>query len=342
MVAERWLIVGCGYVGCQVANVARQSGHVVYALTRSESRFDELLAVGVRPCLGHWLNPDTLHDLPSVDRVLIAVPHRADQAAALAGVASEPASEAVAQTMSKLPTLTGDAPSGKATAASASEPHDDVTAEQTHAMGLQNLCAALPAGWKKLIYLSTTGVYGHSSTEWIDETTPVSPLRIGPRIAVAAERWLAQAGSQPGTLGQVEHCILRLAGIYGPGRIPLAERLRRGEPLAVSRQGHLNLVHVSDIAHTLCWMLTHGMQHTMYLLSDGQPVLRETFYRYLAELCGVAQPEFVEPDAQSAKALRANDKRISPARLLAESGYRLQFPDYRCGLVDALAGTAES
>ncbi len=331
MVAERWLIVGCGYVGSQVAKLARQSGQVVYALTRSESRFDDLLAAGVRPCLGHWLKSDTLHDLPSVDRVLIAVPHRADQAAV----------EVVAQTMSKPTSLTGDAASEKAPAESASEPHDDFTAEQTHAVGLQNLCAALPAGWQKLIYLSTTGVYGHSSAEWIDETTPVSPLRTGPRIAVAAERWLAQAGSQPGTLGQVEHCILRLAGIYGPGRIPLAERLRRGEPLAVSRQGHLNLVHVTDIAHLLCWLLTHDMRHSMYLLSDGQPVLRETFYRYLAELCGVAQPEFVEPDAQSAKALRANDKRISPARLLAESGYQLQFPDYRSGLVDALAGTVE-
>lgn len=302
--------MGCGYVGSQVALLARQRGHIVYALTRSESRFGELQALGAKPCLGHWLEADSLSQLPAVDRVLIAVPHRADDSAA---------AEAV---------MAARAP-GESTAEAA---------EQTHALGLQNLCKALPSGWEKLLYLSTTGVYGHSSTEWIDEDTPVSPQRIGPRIAVAAEQWLSRASSPHNLLSQRGFCILRLAGIYGPGRVPLAERLRRGEPLAVSRQGHLNLVHVSDIAHLVCWLLTHQVQHQTYLLSDGQPVLRDTFYRHLAELCGVAQPQFIQPDPQAAKSLRANDKRISPARLLAESGYQLQYPDYRSGLADALAG----
>ncbi len=318
MAVERWLIVGCGYVGSQVAVLAQQSGHVVHALTRSESRFEELRALGARPCLGHWLEPDSLCHLPPVDRVLIAVPHRADDAAV--------AAKAIAATATEMST------GGTTAAAQAAD-----AAEQTHAIGLRNLCAALPDGWKSWLYLSTTGVYGQSSTEWIDEETPPSPQRIGPRIAMAAEEWLQRAGSQHDWPAQRAYCILRLAGIYGPGRIPLAERLRRGEPLAVPRRGHLNLVHVSDIAHMVCWLLTHQMQHHTYLLSDGQPVLRDTFYRHLAELCGVAQPAFIQPDPQAAKSLRASDKRISPARLLNESGYQLQYPDYRSGLANALA-----
>ena len=295
LTTERWLIVGCGYVGSQVALLARQSGHVVYALTRSESRFGELQALGVQPCLGHWLDADSLSRLPAVDRVLVSIPHRAAEEIAV-----------------------------------------DVD-EQTHAVGLQNLYHAIPDGWQKLLYLSTTGVYGHSSVEWIDEDTPVTPQRIGPRIAVAAEQWLQQAHSPGNLRAQSDHCILRLAGIYGPGRIPLAERLRSGQPLAVPRQGHLNLVHVSDIARMAYLLLMRRMQRDIYLFSDGQPVLRDTFYRYLAELCGVAQPQFVQPDAQSGKALRATDKRISPARLLADSGYQLQYPDYRSGLAHSLA-----
>lgn len=324
MTAERWLIVGCGYVGSQVALRARQSGHIVYALTRSESRFGELQAMGVEPCLGHWLEPDSLSQLPRVDRILVSVPHRADDAlSAPIARASLPAAGRATNNATSTDTATVEQIAD--------------AAEQTHAMGLQNLYKALPDGWQKLLYLSTTGVYGHSSIEWIDEDTPVSPQRIGPRIAVAAEQWLNHATSQHNLQAQRDYCILRLAGIYGPGRIPLAERLRNGQPLAVPRQGHLNLVHVSDIAHMVCLLLTRKMQHKIYLLSDGQPVLRDTFYHHLAELCGVAQPQFVQPDAQSAKSLRATDKRISPARLLAESGYRLQFPDYRRGLAHALA-----
>lgn len=329
MTTERWLIVGCGYVGSQVALLAQQSGHIVYALTRSKSRFGELQAMGIEPCLGHWLEPETLSQLPQVDRILVSVPHRADDA--LPATAARPDLSTADRATNHTATINA-ATIDASTAEQIADP-----ADQTHVAGLHNLYQALPAGWQKLLYLSTTGVYGQSSSELIDEDTPVSPQRIGPRIAVAAEQWLNRANSHPNLQAQRDYCILRLAGIYGPGRIPLAERLRSGEPLAVPRQGHLNLVHVSDIAHMVCLLLTQQMQHNTYLLSDGQPVLRDTFYRYLAELCGVSQPQFVQPDAQSGKALRATDKRISPARLLAESGYQLQFPDYRSGLVNALA-----
>lgn len=320
MTIERWLIVGCGYVGSQVALRACQHGHTVYALTRTESRFGELQGLGIKPCLGHWLVPDSLAQLPAVDRVMVSIPHRADD---------------TLPTATTLPPASARADSPHAVSATA-EPTPD-TAEQTHAVGLKNLCRALPDGWQKLLYLSTTGVYGHSSSAWIDEHTPVSPERIGPRIAVAAEDWLTRNTVPHGLLAQRDHCVLRLAGIYGPGRIPLAERLRGGEPLAVPQQGHLNLVHVDDIAHMVCCMLTRPMQHKTYLFSDGQPVLRDTFYRHLAELCGVAQPTFVQPHPDSAKSRRATDKRISPARLLAETGYQLQYPDYRSGLAHALA-----
>lgn len=304
MPGERWLIVGCGYVGAQVARRAREAGHVVYALTRNQTRFSELQTLGVEPCLGHWLEPQSLVGLPAVDRILVAVPHRADDSGL----------------------QTGEQIDGRSAE----------LVEPTHAIGLQNLLAAIPTGWRKLVYLSTTGVYGQSSEQWVDEQTPLSPVRIGPRIAVAAERWLSQVLANRLVPGQ-NYCILRLAGIYGPGRIPLAERLRRGLPLAVPRKGYLNVVHVSDIARMACVLLESSLQYSTYLFSDGQPVLRETFYRHLAELCGVAEPEFVEPDQHDAKLRRATDKRISPSRVLAETRFEFEFPDYRSGLANALA-----
>ncbi|MEZ6076448.1 MAG: NAD-dependent epimerase/dehydratase family protein [Pirellulaceae bacterium] len=302
--AERWLIVGCGYVGAQVARRGCEAGHTVYALTRSQSRFPELKALGVQPCWGHWLEPHSLVNLPAIDRILVAVPHRADDTWLPPG---EPIGE-----------------------------QDVGLVERTHAVGLQSLLAAIPAGWKQLVYLSTTGVYGESSEGWVDEQTPVSPTRLGPRIAVTAEHWLTQNLANRLGSGQ-SFCTVRLAGIYGPGRIPLAERLRRGQPLAVPRDGYLNLVHVSDIARMVSALLGNSLQHSTYLFSDGQPVLRETFYRHLAELCGVPDPEFIEPDRRDPKARRATDKRVSPARILAETGFEFEFPDYRSGLAHALA-----
>jgi len=305
--AERWLIVGCGYVGAHVARRAREAGHTVYALTRSQSRFPALQALGVQPCWGHWLEPDSLNNLPAIDRMLVAVPHRTDETCLPPG---EPIGE-----------------------------QDAELAERTHAVGLQNILTALPASWKQLVYLSTTGVFGESSQRWVDEQTPVSPTRLGPRIAVAAEQWLTQNLANRLGSGQ-SYCTVRLAGIYGPGRIPLAERLLRGQPLAVPRDGYLNLAHVNDIARMVHALLEKSLQHTTYLFSDGHPVLRETFYRHLAKLCGVPEPEFIEPDRRDPKARRATDKRISPARIVAETGFEFEFPDYRSGLAHALAKIA--
>ncbi len=291
---KRLLIVGCGYVGLRVARRAVQSGQQVFALTRGRARFDELRMVGVEPIDGHWLDHNQLQGLPRVEQVLVAVPHRADEL--------------------------GSAPPAT----------DEAFSVATHARGLKHLLTALPPTWSKLCYLSTTGVYGCDSQTWVDESTPVSPKRIGPQIAVAAEHWLEQQ------LAPERFTVLRLAGIYGPGRIPLADKLRRGEPLEVPRQGYVNLVHVEDIARMIEIVLSRQLERLQYIFSDGCPVLREVLYRRMAELCGVHEPSFVEPAASDSKARRATDKRVSPARLVQETGYEYQFPDTRSGLVDAL------
>ena len=133
----------------------------------------------------------------------------------------------------------------------------------------------------------------------------------------------------------VDRCstIVRLAGIYGPGRIPLAAKLRAGEPLAVPREGHLNLVHVVDIARMIVQLLQDPPPSLpLYVFSDGHPVIREVFYRELARQCGVLDPVFMNPEPDDAKVRRATDKRVNPARLVAEMNFAFQYPDYVSGL----------
>lgn len=218
-----------------------------------------------------------------------------------------------------------------------SVPHreDQQLGTETHCRGMANLLEKLPAGWKKLVYLSTTGVFGDCAGETVNEDSPVSPTRIGPQIAVAAEHWLTEHLPFE-TVNAWRFTILRLAGIYGAGRIPLAERIRSGEPLAVPRQGYLNLVHVEDIARMLGVVMQRQLKKSCYVFSDGNPVPREEFYRYLAGLCQVPEPRFVEPEPDDPRQRRATSKRIDPQGLVQECGFQYRYPDYRSGLQASL------
>ncbi len=113
---------------------------------------------------------------------------------------------------------------------------------QVYAGGVQNVLDALPASVERFIYISTTGVYGPGNGEWVDEFTPPDPRRDGGQASLAAEEVLA---AHP--LGK-NSVVLRLAGIYGPGRVPFIDKLRAGEPIPAPTTGHLNLIHVDDAA----------------------------------------------------------------------------------------------
>lgn len=213
-----------------------------------------------------------------------------------------------------------------------SVPHREVgeLGDETHVQGLQNLLSSLNESWQKLIYLSTTGVFGEAESEVVDEQTPPTPTRPGPRIAVKAESYLRDKL-------HINRCtILRLAGIYGPGRVPLASKLRNGEPLMVPQDGFLNLVHVHDIAKMILKVFGKDMEHGQYVFSDGRPVKRLEFYEHLAQLCGVAKPEFVAPPADDSRVRRATSKRVNPIRIITETAFEFQFPDYLSGLEDAV------
>ncbi len=296
------LIVGCGYVGNAVAKCLIRSENSsvpssVHALTRSEQSADHLRSQGIIPIVGHWLDKDSL---PAEDHrfthLLVGVPHRVDSVAGL-----------------------------------------DEQSDQFHVLGLRNLQSWLsnnsistdgPAGaLPKLIYLSTTGVYGKTDAgEKVDESTPVEPDRIGPRIAVAAERWLQSNRTHwPST-------VLRLAGIYGPGRIPMLEKLRNKEPLAVSKDGRLNLIHLDDIAVAILWLMRAESPDDLYLLSDQSPIYRYQFYNYLAELHGLEPPQFIEPSADDHRVRRSSDKIVDSTKFWNHSKLNPIHADFRSGL----------
>ncbi len=204
--------------------------------------------------------------------------------------------------------------------------------------GLRHLLdALLPSPPDRFLYVSSTGVYGQTDGEWIDESSPCDPKRPGGVAALQAEQTL-----QAHAIGS-RALVLRLAGIYGPGRVPMLETLRRHEPIAADPQSVLNLIHVEDAVEVIVQADRHPASPATYLVSDGHPVRRGDYYSYLAELAGLPSPVYVQPDPHAAATERGlGHKRVSNRRMCEEIGVRLAFPSYHVGLAAILAanGTA--
>jgi nucleoside-diphosphate-sugar epimerase len=207
-----------------------------------------------------------------------------------------------------------------------------VSMHDLYAGGLRWVLDALPGEPAKIIYISSTGVYGQSQGETVDEESATEPTRDGGRACLAAERTLAAHRWGP------RGVVLRMAGLYGPGRIPLAGELRAGRPIAAPREGSLNLIHVEDAAGAVLAADQLAEPPRTYVVSDGQPVERRGYYEELASLLGAPLPTFAPAAADSPAAVRAgSDKRIDNARLLAELGVRFEYPSYREGLAAIVA-----
>ncbi len=189
----------------------------------------------------------------------------------------------------------------------------------------------LAAGRRKIVYLSTIGVYGDHAGAWVDESTPPQAALDRARMRVAAEQaWTDAARS--------DVAILRLAGIYGPGRNALVT-LRAGTARRIIKPGQVfNRIHVDDIASAIMAAVRHQSGGT-WNVCDDEPAPPQDVIAYAAQLMGVAAPaeeafETAEMSAM-ARSFYASSARVSNAKLKRELGVTLAHPTYRHGL-DAL------
>jgi nucleoside-diphosphate-sugar epimerase len=198
---------------------------------------------------------------------------------------------------------------------------------QVFVEGLRNVLAALPPETGRVIYISSTGVYGQCDGEWVDESSPCRPEREGGRACLEAELSLREH-----PLGQ-RAVILRMGGLYGPRRIPRRRELEEGLPIAAPEHGYLNLIHVEDAADIVLAAEAESPAPAIYNVTDGHPVLRGEYFREAARVVGAPTPQFTPPPEDSPSAQRAaSDKRVSNRALVAQFHPRFQFPTYRDGL----------
>lgn len=201
------------------------------------------------------------------------------------------------------------------------------TIDQVYVDGLKNIVAKLPKAIKQFLYISSTGVYGQSDGSWLTEESETNPTRPGGKACFKAEQFLLNVSLPEQTT------VLRLAGIYGPNRVPRLEQIKAGQPLAIPQDGWLNLIHVDDAVTIIDLMVQQTPKEDCYLVSDGCPVLRKDYLTEIAGILGAPPLTFTAVDPHSAVGQRAtNTKRISNKRLESEFDIAWQYPTFREGL----------
>ena len=192
----------------------------------------------------------------------------------------------------------------------------------------------------RLVYTSSTGVYGDHNGAFVDEETELDPRTEKTRVLAAADR---VAIDEAGAAG-IDGTVARFAGLYGPDRYRL-DRYLAG-PVT---EGYLNMVHREDAAGAVAFLLdADSARGDVVLVVDDEPVDKWAFADWLAAECGVDDPpkrtaeqRLADPDLSAAARRRIEtSKRCSNDRLHA-LGYTLAYPTYREGYRPAIEASRQ-
>lgn len=284
----RALIVGCGYVGFPLAAELVKLGHEVFGMRRSTSSDAALRAAGIAPLCGDITQPDSLKQLPRDFDWVV------NCVASGGGGGVE-------------------------------------KYRQLYLQGMRNLIAWLTApGGKtpRIIYTSSTGVYGQNDGSLVDETSPTEPATDTAKILIETEQALLTAGCEK----RFPAIVLRAAGIYGPERGYLLKQFLRGEA-RIEGDGSrmLNMIHRDDLVQAIIAALERGRAGEIYNAVDDAPVSQLEFFKWLAAKLGKPLPSSVTEDFAAPRKRGVTNKRISNAKLKRELGFEFHYPDHQAG-----------
>lgn len=191
-------------------------------------------------------------------------------------------------------------------------------------------------------YLSTTAVYGDRGGGWVDERARLLPATERGRLRVLAESGWRKLADASG----LQCRVFRLAGIYGPGRGPIAQLLAGRSRIIVKPNQVFNRAHVDDIAAALRASMDNPPQEEIYNICDDLPEAPDVVIRYAAELMGLPAPEPVEFEradlSPMARSFYSECKRVGNRRMKRDLLPKLIHPDYRSGLAAIAAARRES
>ncbi len=206
---------------------------------------------------------------------------------------------------------------------------------------MRNFCQTvdpekLPA---KLVYVSTSGVYGDCGGEWVTEETPINPQTSRAQRRADAEATLQEwAGKHA-----VPLVILRVTGIYGPGRLPLA-RIQQGHPiLREAESPPTNRIHADDLAAVCVRAAEKAADGHIFNVSDGQPGTMTQYFNAVCDLLGL--PRLPQIDMQEAQQVMnpmmlsylTETRRMDNRKMMEQLGVTLVYADLNSGLKNVVA-----
>lgn len=196
-----------------------------------------------------------------------------------------------------------------------------------------SLCEKNPPS--KIVYISTSGVYGDCAGAWVDENQPLAPISDRATRRVYAEKALINYCQQYHS----DYVILRVGGIYGPGRLPI-QRLSSLTVVCPQDAPYSNRIHVTDLANICYLTMINNISNEIFNVADGHATTMTDYYYKIADFAGLPRPPCV-PMSQARNKLSASmlsfvqeSRRLSTKKLHARLNINIRFPTLESGLED--------
>jgi nucleoside-diphosphate-sugar epimerase len=200
---------------------------------------------------------------------------------------------------------------------------------RVYLQGTRNLIGWLGSGTPlKFVYTSSTSVYGQNDASPLSEASPAEPASETARVLVETEKLLLEAAGQR----RWPAVILRVAGIYGPGRgHGFRQYLKNEARIEGNGRRFLNMIHRDDVVGCIIAALRSGRGGEVYNAVDDEPITEIDFFEWLAGRLGRGPPAIVPGDADTARKRGVTNKKVSNRKLKEELGYRFKYPTFREG-----------
>jgi nucleoside-diphosphate-sugar epimerase len=290
----RVLIIGTGYVGLPLGAELARRGHDVSGLRRDRSAAAALRAAGIKPLFTDITQSAELAALPrEFDWIVNCVAPGGGGEEAYRQIYVE----GMRHVIEWLTRSGRDGPGGR-------------------------------QGAPRFVYTSSTSVYGQNDGSLVDEKSPTEPGAETARILLQAERELLAAAQR----NNFPAMILRVAGIYGPGRGFWFKQFLSDEArLEADGARILNMIHRDDVIGCIIAALEHGRGGEIYNAVDDEPVSQFEFFSWLATALGKPMPGSVPENLGAPRKRGITNKKISNRKLKMELGYHFNYPTFREG-----------
>ncbi|KXU36554.1 hypothetical protein AXK11_04180 [Cephaloticoccus primus] len=314
---KQLLIFGCGYLGTLIARQALARRMRVIALTRNPQKAAVLRAEGIEAIVADLATPDW-HEL--VPREMDYVLNCVSSGAAGTGANSS-------------------GPHRSSNGGPLAEPNADPLARlrRSYLAGMQSLVewTAQSPRIGTCVYTSSTGVYPQGDGARVDEDSPLATPAHDSRSGILSA---TESALRKNCVAQ-RWFILRLAGLYGPGRTHLLDQVRDGAAaLPGSGEPHLNLTHVEDAAAAVwaAFAAPAAFANRAYNVADDFPAPKAEVVAWLAAQLGQPAPRF-DPARATLRRRVVPDRVILNHRLKRELGWQPRYPSYREGYASLLS-----